>query len=163
MKKYYVYTYTDPRTLKCFYVGKGTGQRHRYHWNKRSHNKGVNSICNQLRSHDLSPIITKYPCDDEQMAYDFEILLIKKYGRVDLGTGTLCNLTKGGDGGLEVDRQNAIKKKIPLIPQNQKDKIRKRGAKLQIKHKWTDIRRRNWETSMLARAANQIKKPTRTR
>jgi len=36
--------------------------------------------------------------DSESDAFQFEIGLIAKYGRRDLGKGTLCNLTDGGEG-----------------------------------------------------------------
>lgn len=81
--KHYVYEYLREDGTP-YYVGKGIGKR----W-KEKHNvpippkSRVKFVAENL---------------DEQTAIDLEIELISKYGRKDLGTGILRNLTNGGDG-----------------------------------------------------------------
>lgn len=100
---FYVYVYKDPRPTKnqqVVYVGKGTGDRAWYHWNKRvKHNKGFGAFLALLRREKLEPIIeiVKDGLDEAEAFYE-EMMLIATYGRRDLRTGTLFNLTDGGEG-----------------------------------------------------------------
>jgi hypothetical protein len=100
---FYVYVYRDPRPTKqrqVVYVGKGTGDRMYKHWKKRvSQNKGFGAFLALLRRLDLEPIIEKVSeFDDEADAFVEEMRLIALYGRRDTKTGTLFNLTDGGEG-----------------------------------------------------------------
>ncbi len=101
-KMFYVYTYRDPRPLKnnqVVYVGKGTERRAWYHWEKRASNKGLGHFLAILRQNNLEPIIEIVrEFEDEADAFLEEIRLIEEYGRRDLKTGTLFNLTAGGEG-----------------------------------------------------------------
>lgn len=100
---FYVYVYKDPRPTKnqqVVYVGKGMGDRAWYHWNKRvKHNKGFGAFLALLRREKLEPIIeiVKDGLDEAEAFYE-EMALIALYGRRDLKTGTLFNLTDGGEG-----------------------------------------------------------------
>ena len=100
---FYVYVYRDPRLTKNkqpVYVGKGVGDRAWYHWNKRvRHNKGFGAFLALLRREKLEPIIeiVKDGLDEAEAFYE-EMNLIALFGRRDLGTGTLFNLTDGGEG-----------------------------------------------------------------
>lgn len=100
---FYVYIYKDPRPTKnqqVVYVGKGTGDRAWYHWNNRvRHNKGFGAFLALLRREKLEPIIEiiKDGFDEAEAFYE-EMRLIALYGRRDLNTGTLFNLTDGGEG-----------------------------------------------------------------
>ncbi len=100
---FYVYIYKDPRPTKnqqVVYVGKGTGDRAWYHWNNRvRHNKGFGAFLALLRREKLEPIIEiiKDGLDEAEAFYE-EMRLIALYGRRDLNTGTLFNLTDGGEG-----------------------------------------------------------------
>jgi hypothetical protein len=96
---YYVYQLVDPRTNQPFYIGKGTGRRARTHlWkvpetrNKYKENKIAN-----IRNDGLEPII-EYVAEniiDEELAYDIESMLIKKYGRKGYDkNGILTNVCK---------------------------------------------------------------------
>lgn len=98
---FYVYTYADPETNEVFYVGKGHGDRDRFHYlNRNSHyNKGLGERIRNIVDSNMIPIITRvgeFLC--EQDAYDHERVLIAQYGRLDLSTGTLYNRTPGGEG-----------------------------------------------------------------
>jgi hypothetical protein len=100
---FYVYVYRDPRptkNLQVVYVGKGVGDRMYAHWRKRVHkNKGFGSFLALLRRNNLEPVIEKVSeYADEAEALAEEMRLISLYGRRDIKTGTLFNLTDGGEG-----------------------------------------------------------------
>ena len=109
---FYTYVYKDPRPTKnqqAVYVGKGTGRRAWQHWEKGAkHNAAFSKFLSMLRKHKLEPIIeVGAEVEDAATAFVEEMRLIALYGRRDLGTGTLFNLTAGGDGLLEVIRTDA--------------------------------------------------------
>jgi hypothetical protein len=100
---FYVYVYKDPRPSmlqQVVYVGKGTGRRAFAHWGSRVlKNKGFGHFLATLRQKDLEPIIEIVKeFESEEEAFLEEIRLISLYGRRDLKTGTLFNLTIGGEG-----------------------------------------------------------------
>lgn len=111
--KYYVYAYLDPRKpggyvygsysflYEPFYIGKGCRHRHTQHlhmakFGKREKNPKISKI-KKLLSIGKSPIIVKVMEGlPEQKAFDVEVDLILKIGRVDLETGVLTNCNCGG-------------------------------------------------------------------
>jgi hypothetical protein len=102
---FYTYVYKDPRPTKfCqpVYVGKGQDRRAWAHWEKQvKHNPGFGNFLALLRREKLEPIIeiVKDGLDEAEAFYE-EIRLIAEYGRRDLKTGTLFNLTDGGEGAV---------------------------------------------------------------
>jgi hypothetical protein len=81
------YTYAYLREDKTpYYIGKGTGDRI-YSTNRRNN-----------PPKDKSRIIFLKQNLTEQEAFRHEIYMIAVFGRKDLGTGILHNLTDGGDG-----------------------------------------------------------------
>jgi hypothetical protein len=91
MNRFYVYGYTR-NTLSengdvgsFYYIGKGTGRR-AYEEHAIHPPKDRSRIV--ILSNDLS----------ESDAFQLEKDLIRQYGRIDLGTGCLHNLTDGGEG-----------------------------------------------------------------
>jgi len=101
--KFYCYLLRYPNGTP-FYAGKGKGFRlfnHETPHNlKNNSNKLlVNVIKKILNSNSkLTYTIEEY-FNIESEAYSFEETLIQKYGRRDIGTGILCNLDNGGQGG----------------------------------------------------------------
>lgn len=98
---FYVYTYTDPETDVVFYVGKGHGDRDRFHYlNRNSHyNKGLGEKIRSIVDSNRVPVISRVEeFLSEQDAYNYERALITHYGRLDLSTGSLYNRTPGGEG-----------------------------------------------------------------
>jgi len=101
---FYVYVYRDPRpgkNLEPIYIGKGRGYRYRQHWNRTEDHRNplLCRVLNKIRAVSLKPkikIVRRFVLEADAFAY--EIKLIAKYGRRDLGLGPLCNLTDGGDG-----------------------------------------------------------------
>jgi hypothetical protein len=83
---FYVYTYLREDSTP-YYVGKGSGERAFKKWGK-----GIKP------PKDPSRIVIVEDNLDEQTAFDLERKLIAEYGRKDLGTGILYNMTDGGEG-----------------------------------------------------------------
>jgi hypothetical protein len=94
-RHFYVYAYVRPEHSEYgpdgtpYYIGKGSGKRA---WTLHKKRSGI------IRPADnrLIKIIKKNLTEPE--AFDLEKRLIRKYGRIDTGSGCLVNLTDGGDG-----------------------------------------------------------------
>lgn len=116
--KFYVYVYLDPRPgkgLQPIYVGKGTVDLDRAsdHWERRCTNRFLQSVLDKIRSMGLVPQITIAAyMDNEDEAFAMECDLISQYGRRDLRTGSLCNLTDGGQGTAGRKWTNAQREKF---------------------------------------------------
>jgi hypothetical protein len=96
----YVYIYLDPRKTPAepIYVGKGNGKRASFH-KTRANNPILKRKIAKMNGLGLEPIVEIYQDNlSDQEALNLEIQLISKFGRIDLKTGTLCNLTEGGEG-----------------------------------------------------------------
>lgn len=110
---FYVYVYRDPRPLKKdqpVYVGKGTGDRDISHWSKGSHNKPFQDFISHLKQRGLVATCERvFETEVEAEAFAKEIELIALYGRRNTGTGTLFNLTDGGEGASGAIRSEAEK------------------------------------------------------
>ena len=99
-KKYYIYELLrlDGRP---FYIGKGSGSRLQYHEQEATKTRRSNLKLKIIRGflHKFGylsyRIVGFY--QDEKYAHNVEKFLIKYYGRIDLRTGILTNLTDGGD------------------------------------------------------------------
>jgi len=111
---FYVYIYRDPRPSKSnqpVYVGKGTGDRDLTHWSRGSHNKPFQDFISHLKLRGfVAPCQRVLETEDEAAAFAKEVELIALYGRRTLKTGTLFNLTDGGEGGSGAVRTEADKK-----------------------------------------------------
>lgn len=103
-KNYYIYRHLKPNG-EVFYVGLSRKKNRAYHTLQRS------SFWKKL--------VSKYPDYEVQIlktgltkeeAVEMEIILISWYGRRDIGTGTLVNLTDGGDGTTNVSEETRIKR-----------------------------------------------------
>ena len=90
-KDFYVYLHMKETTNEVFYVGKGNDNRFKSIKNRSKYWKHVaekHGAISYIIAHRLT----------EQEAFLLEKKLILKYGRRDLGTGSLVNLTEGGEG-----------------------------------------------------------------
>jgi group I intron endonuclease len=108
---YYVYAYLDPTKpieennlgfiYEPFYIGKGMNYRSKIHLQnyklkKKTH---LSNRINKIKSEGLEPIVIKlFENLQENEALNIEINLIKTIGRRTLKTGTLVNITNGGEG-----------------------------------------------------------------
>lgn len=127
---YYVYVYLDPREIydcefnyRPFYIGKGKNNRKTDHLNESwGKNYLKYKFLSSMKKENIEPIILLIKENMSEMnAFILEKELIKKYGRIDNGSGILCNLTDGGEGSSgrkckESTKEmisNANKNKIP--------------------------------------------------
>ena len=84
---YYVYELKYPESNITFYVGKGKGRRAAYHTmrNKKgcwTDNRYKDNVIRQILNTGVDPLIEYvFYAEDENIAYDHEEALIKKYGR----------------------------------------------------------------------------------
>jgi hypothetical protein len=106
--KTYLYTHTRLDTNEVFYVGIGTQDN--YIRASRSHNR-TNYWNNVVKKCGWKVDIL-YDNLSWEDACKKEKELIALYGRVDLGTGTLVNLTNGGEGTLGHKHTNETKAKM---------------------------------------------------
>lgn len=92
----YVYKHIRLDTNKPFYVGISKHDDKKY---KRAYNKNKrNPIWKKIVSKTNYKVEIIEDNIDIKTAKEKEIELILFYGRLDIGTGSLCNLTDGGDG-----------------------------------------------------------------
>ena len=98
VSNYYTYIYFDPsNNYQPFYVGKGKNDRAWDHLRLDKRNYFINKLKGMI-SKGIQPIIGIYGGLDEEFAFFLEKELISHYGRRDIGTGCLCNMTDGGEG-----------------------------------------------------------------
>src|SRR5690606_22799746 len=101
----YVYRHRKLDSGEVFYIGIGTFESHipsnSHNYYRRANNtKQRSSFWKKVyRKHGRYIEILKENISYEE-AKELEILLIQEYGRRDLGTGCLVNLTDGGDGSI---------------------------------------------------------------
>ena len=103
--KFYVYVYSDPANDTPFYVGMGKGNRKFAHLREAKNNPEpvqgqhkLNTIRKMIREGREPVIRTVYETEVRADALEFECSLIATIGRQDIGTGTLTNMTSGGEG-----------------------------------------------------------------
>lgn len=110
MNNYYVYIHKKATNGQVFYVGIGSqkNKKRAYQTTKNKRNEIWHRIVNKygLIVEILFENISK------ESAFSIEIELIKKYGRIDLGTGCLSNRTNGGDGCGNISGMKG--KKMPI-------------------------------------------------
>lgn len=87
-----VYRHRRLDTNEIFYVGIGVRENRPY--SKKNRNKYWRNIINKT-NYEVEILVTDLSWED---ACELEILLIKEYGRKDLKTGCLVNMTDGGEG-----------------------------------------------------------------
>lgn len=108
---FYSYVYVDPRSDEPFYVGKGKRDRAYVHL-KGSHNQLVERKINKIRATGQEPLVGIMETSTEEFAFMLEQGLIKLLGRIDNGTGILCNFTDGGEGSTGAVLSEEHKRKI---------------------------------------------------
>lgn len=98
MTDFYTYIYYDPsRGNEPIYVGKGKENRAWSHLKSKKRHPFIQRL-NSMEKNGISPVVGLYATDNEELALFLEEELISKFGRKDLGSGPLLNLTNGGEG-----------------------------------------------------------------
>lgn len=94
------YLYRDPKDGTPRYVGWGSSLERPFYHLKRTHNVQLGRMLKKRKSEGLNPRpeVVVCPIQTESYAKLLECCWIEKYGREDLGKGTLFNKTDGGDG-----------------------------------------------------------------
>jgi len=98
---FFVYRFVDPVANEVFYVGKGSGDRVQTHFNaaKRGASGHFYNRVRKLLSAGVElEVEFIWEGNDETEALRKEVEFIALYGRRLDGTGTLCNVTAGGEG-----------------------------------------------------------------
>jgi hypothetical protein len=165
MNKYFTYCLGDPRKpnnkypggYEPFYIGKGAGRRIDDHIRDAKSTSKNTPKLNKIRkifSVGLIPVITILKDNLSNIdAENLEIYYIKLFGRLDLGTGILTNLTDGGDGTIGYKITNETRAKLSKITkqahidgkfENAKDKIsgipRDKVTRAKIKNTLTGVK-----------------------
>lgn len=115
MFKFYIYTHTRKDSQEIFYVGIGTkytytgGNTNIY---SRAYSKNRNIFWKRIVEKTDYTIDIIFESNSYEEIKNKEIELIKLYGRRDLGLGTLCNLTDGGEGTINYIRPESSRKKL---------------------------------------------------
>lgn len=150
MNKYYVYAYLDPRKpgnyvyndilfeYEPFYVGCGCGSRINSHLHEATRFNKNSVKLNKIRKLiglNMPPIIVKLRdnlCREDSRL--FEMQLISVIGRIDLKTGTLTNLTEGGEGASHTEEtKKKIGKSVTNLAFHTTDVYRKKLSKAAYK------------------------------
>jgi hypothetical protein len=132
---YYTYAYLrEDRTP--YYIGKGKGKR------IYSKNRRINPPRDNSRIIFLKQNLT------EEEAFKHEIYMIAVFGRKDLGTGILYNMTDGGDGtsnrGTPEQRSEIIRKgKASMTPEQRSEIVRKGKASMTSEQRSEAMRKAN--------------------
>jgi len=120
-----------------FYIGVASSYKRAYSKN------GRNAIWNRIVSKSDYEIEILIDDISREYALEKEIEFIKLYGRVNTGTGSLCNLTDGGEGTYktivseDTRKKRSLKMKGRKLSEAHKDKISKShiGKNISYEHK----------------------------
>jgi hypothetical protein len=161
MNEYYVYAYLR-EDGSPYYIGKGKERRA---WEQhRVNGRGVHTPKNYKR------IVLLHENLSEQEAFNLETELISKYGRQDLGTGILKNMTNGGEGSSGTSPESNWKKgsskrgKITSVETRQKiSNANKRRSypnchTEEVRQKLSETTKKSWETRSKIMSEEQKKK-----
>jgi len=120
---YYIYFIYEIDSVNPFYVGKGKGRRLHDHLQPRRLKKNTflyNKLRSMIKKGEEFTIQIVMDGLTESEAFVEEMYFIQKFGRRDIDTGCLCNMTNGGDGvsglihseehrlKLSISRRNAV-------------------------------------------------------
>ncbi len=115
---FYVYILHKPDGTP-FYVGKGIGLRALQHVSEaRNQSTRLTHKLNTIRAIERRGGIVSYSVsamfDDEAEAHQHEMLMIRQFGRYDLGLGPLTNQTDGGEGGSNPSQESRSRRASTL-------------------------------------------------
>lgn len=139
VNKHYLYRHIRLDKNEPFYIGVGTKQHNDTFKNEyaRAYTKNRNSsIWKRIIAKTDYKVEIIYESNDYQECLNKEIEFIKLYGRINLKTGTLANLTDGGEGEINKVISEETKRKMSIAQLNRKDiRIFPEKSKLILKEK----------------------------
>jgi hypothetical protein len=145
---YYTYAYLR-EDLSPYYVGKGRGDR-------------IFSNDRRLKPPCLDRIMFLREGITEKQAFDHEIDMIKAWGRKDLKTGMLRNMTDGGEGVSGRKISNGTKAKISLAHIGKKH-TQETKAKISLIHKGKIISKEHKAKLLLANLRRKVSDETKAK
>jgi len=113
-KQCYVYLHKKTGTNDVFYIGMGWVKNHKRAYDKKSRSLWWKNIVEKYGF----DVEIKYDNIDVNTAWKYEKELIKYYGRLDLETGCLVNLTDGGDGTVNISNEAKEKLRLSKLGKN---------------------------------------------
>lgn len=121
MPNFFVYMLVNPFSNLPFYVGKGSitkkHDRIKDHLSLRDKlNKHKYNTILKIRKQKKEPVVEIVANElEEEFAFNLEKELILSYGRRDIGTGILTNLTEGGEGTAGVVYTEEYRKQLSQL------------------------------------------------
>lgn len=162
MNNYYVYIHRRKDNNEVFYVGISRQEKYLRVKINTGRNGLWKNIVNKYGYY--GEVIHNQLSKDE--AIKIEMALIKSYGRINLKTGCLANLTDGGDGSLECFKTDEAKDKIRNYRIGKKHSeetklkmsIAKKGkkSKQSTKDKLSDIARKRFSKKVIDKETGRI-------
>ena len=133
MNRHYIYFHKRADDGVIFYVGIGVGRRATAVKNRSDFWKRI------VEKHGYT---IEYPHKDisQEEAKQLEVHYISVFGRLDKGTGTLCNMTDGGDGRVGYECSEETKEKMRKAATGVKfteDRKKKIGEKSRERKSWS--------------------------
>lgn len=121
--KYYLYRHIRLDKNEPFYIGIGTKNEKRHTKVEteylRAYSKDrLNNMWNKIINKTNYEVEILLESDDYEFIKQKEIELVALYGRKDLGTGCLANLTGGGEGVGKLSAETAKKKSEKMMGEN---------------------------------------------
>ena len=135
----YLYRHIRLDKNEVFYIGIGSDNYYKRAYSKKYRNKYWNNIINKT-NYDVEIVLDNL---NKNNCIEKEIEFIKLYGRVDLKTGTLVNLTDGGEGLNGFNHSDSAKLKISEF---QKNKVFSKETKKKISESKIGKKRGNFHT-----------------
>ena len=119
----YVYRHIRKDKDQVFYIGIGTDNKGKY---TRAFSKNRNRYWKRIVDKTNYEVEILFDDITKEEALSKEVEFIQIYGRGDLGLGTLCNLTDGGEGVTNMSEEGKEKlreiRRNTIMPQEQKDR-----------------------------------------
>jgi len=110
----YLYRHIRLDKNEIFYIGIGSDNYYKRAYSKKYRNKYWNNIINKT-NYNVEIMLDNL---NKNNCIEKEIEFIKLYGRIDLKTGTLVNLTDGGEGLNGFNHSDSAKLKISQFQKN---------------------------------------------
>jgi len=115
----YVYEHIRLDSNKVFYLGIGSDNIYK-RANEKTRRNNIWKNITKKTAYKVNILFDNLSYEEAKIK---EIELIKKYGRIDLGNGILCNMTDGGDGTINKIYTKEYRQKLSLAAKKRDNKI----------------------------------------